>query len=215
MTKFPYVLDYKLFERVDLSVASDLLDEYKDFYEYNKMQVSQMNIEFETFDDDNGDEVDSLELAKRADHNKSVSIDHFEKNFGSKDFAEACLVGMKIDFYELQKILMAEHRRGLPITESALNAIAPKLRVLASILLFAERITKELNKHVDKGGVNGEKAAVAFKVVKEGFEILLQRHADKEVSIPEFNRSKKELAKIKTVEKYLEFCEKLFFNENE
>jgi len=210
MTKFPYVLEYKLFERIDLGEAEELLDEYKDFYEYNKVQVGQVK---ET-DDDFHEVYGTDEEEKPAEQSKESSTEHFQKLFGSKDFAEACLLGMKIDFNELQKILMAEHRKGVPITESALNTIAPKLRATASILLFAEKIMTAVQKFTDKEDTK-RKAELLMDFARTGFESLLERHAKGEVSVPDYNKNKKEITKIKNVDGYLELCERLFNNKGE
>jgi len=137
---------------------------------------------------------------------------------------------MKIDFYELQKILLSEHRNGIPITVSALNAIAPKLRVLASTLLFAERIVSGLARLADRerekasGNTSAavtaasfnkvaaaEKAELAVDFAKEGFLLLLERQMEKDIDVPIYHSNKKELKKLKTVEEYIDFCEKLFF----
>lgn len=212
--KFPYILDYNLFERVDVGYAEELLGEYVDFYEYNKTFVAQSggNVH-ESFDSHAEDVPNDAATAvapdvnrneiKRAEHNRSVSVAHFEKLFGSLDFAEACLVGLKIDFDELQKVLVSENRAGVPITESALNAIAPKLRAFAGILLLAERIIAGLIK------LEASEDTVAF--AKDGFALLLERLANEAVIVPEFYKTKKELGKMKTVKAYIDYCEKLFF----
>ena len=208
MLKFPYVLDYKLFERVELQCAEELINEYRDFFEYNKMQVAQApSVYVDSFDNPKDEEEARIE-AERIEHNRGVLMDHFEKHFGNKDFTEACLVGMKIDFYELQKILMAEHRRGIPITESTLNVIAPKLRTLASALVYAERIVTGLEKFVDQ---TNEKARMAVEFAKDGFMLLFERILEQDIPVPEYNRNKKEIAKIKTVDGYINYCERLFF----
>ena len=232
MLKFPYVMEYKLFEKVDLAYAGELLNEYQDFFEYNKMQVAQVYnaSTVDTFENPKEEEEVRAE-AERIEHNRSVCIDHFEKHFGSKDFAEASLVGLKIDFYELQKILMSEHRRGILIMESALNTIAPKLRALASSLLYAERIVSGLGKlseiakekstatsisaSITSAAFNNsaaaDKAQLAVDFAKDGFNLLLERLLEQEVAVPEYYRSKKELSKLKTIDAYIDFCEKLFF----
>ena len=234
MLKFPYVMDYKLFEKVDLACAEELLNEYQDFFEYNKMQVAQTfnPATIDTIDttfENPKEEAEIRAEAERIEHNRGVCIDHFEKHFGSKDFAEASLVGLKIDFYELQKILMSEHRRGILIMESALNTIAPKLRALASALLYAERIVSGLARlaefanekaasttaSVTSAAFNNtaaaEKAGLAVEFAKDGFGLLLERLLEQEIAVPEFYRHKKELGKVKTIEAYIDYCEKLFF----
>ena len=212
MLKFPYVIEYKLFEKIDLLQAEDLLNEYTDFYEYNRTQVGQY-IGSQAQEDDTPqpqDENEAKIIAERIAHNRSVCVDHFEKHFGSKDFAEACLMGLKIDFYALQEILISEQRRGIPITSSSINIIAPKLRVLASILLFAERIVGGLERLTEVDKLK-EKAQMAAEFAREGFNLLLERTLEQDIAVPEFNGSKKELSKIKTVDGYVDYCEKLFF----
>jgi len=220
--KFPFVVDYWVFERVDIRVAEELLSEYNDFYGYAQTLVAEVDggpvpdLDDERSDaersDDKGDM--SQKTARfnldRLEHNKTVAVEHFKKLFGSKDFAEACLVGLKIDFDGLYNILDAERRRGTPITESGLNKIAPKLRNLATTLLYAERIVGGLERLLDNtDGDPRVKDAVGF--ARDGFNILLERQVEEEVTLPEYNRVKKEIGKIKTAAAYIDYCEKLFF----
>ena len=211
MIEFPYVIDYKLFERVDIHIAEEILNEYTDFYAYNKTQVTQIvfdSTDADSFDDES--KTDEQNSSDRLEHNKKVAREHFEKHLGNKDLAMASLVGMRVNYDELQKILISEHRRAIPITESSFNVIIPRLRVLASILLFAEGIVSGLQK-IAEDDKQKEKAELAIGFAKEGFMLMLERHAEQEIAVMEFHRHKKELAKIKNVDGYINFCEKLFF----
>ena len=217
MLEFPYVVEYKLFEQVDISVAEEILSDYNDFYGYNKMQVTQIVAPASddgSLDDENKTEAELS--AEKIEHNKKVASEHFEKLFGNKDFHNACLIGLRIDYDALQRIIMSEHRKEIPITESSFNVIVPRLRVLASILLFAEAIVSGLEK-LTNDDKHKEKAELALGFAKDGFMLMLERHAEQEIAVIEFHRHKKEISKIKTVDGYINFCEKLFFapSENE
>ena len=203
MVKFPYVLEYSLFTQVEIKNAEELLAEYNDFYIYNLAQYQSL------FEHDNEKfVVEELELAERerldavAEHNVKVSTDHFSKLFGSKDFAESSLVGLKINWYDLQQILLEEYKTKVPIHQSSMNDIAPRLRTVATILLFAERVVTKLEKLECDRDVT--------EPVKKGFEDLLERAGAGDFCLPEFHKAKVQLNKMKRVNLITEFCKKLF-----
>ena len=51
----------------------------------------------------------------------------------------------------------------------------------------------------------------AIEFAKEGFELLLDGVAKGNLGIPEYHITRREINKLKTVDAYIEFCEKLFF----
>ena len=64
MTKFPYVVEYKLFEKVEVADAKVLLDEYNDFYLYNQSQYYDIFKKAKREVEDDGKELD-LALAEK------------------------------------------------------------------------------------------------------------------------------------------------------
>lgn len=217
--KFPYVLEYKLFEAVDVMEAEELLAEYNDFYMYNLTQIERAVAYSDDFVETDETEEDRQ---KRAEHNAAAAAQHFKELMGSKDFAESSLVGLRIDYYSLQQILLEEYKTKTPINQSALNEIAPQLRTIASLLLFAHRIVAGLEKlTVDLAGLDetqqtrarntNDKVLLATEFAKEGFSLLVERLQTQKLDIPEYNKTKKEFKKIKSIEAHIDFCEKLFF----
>jgi len=207
MVKFPYVGDYKLFERVEIAVAEEILSEYNDFFIYNQSQVADIHRrgnDTQVPTDDDGEIIDENEQELRRQKVESVAIashEHFTSLFGSKDFAESCFCGLKILWYDMQQILLEEYRSRTPIQQSAMNTIAPRLRAIASTLLFAEYIINKLERLESNGN---EMATRILPPAKERFLELLQ-NAD--AVVPEYHKAKNNLAKLKTVEKIVEYCD--------
>jgi len=206
MVKIPNILGYNMFEKIDLKSAEELLVEYNDFMVFNKTQVRDLGVptscEFQPPTDETEEDA-----TKRIEHNKQVAVNHFETLFGSKDIAESALVGLRIDYDNVQKILLDERANKIPITESAFNQIASTIRATSSILLLAERIVSDLHK-LGSGG----KIPLAIEFAKEGFELLLDGVAKGNLEIPEYHITRREVNKLKTVDDYIGYCEKLFFD---
>ncbi|MDR0461990.1 MAG: hypothetical protein LBG88_01490 [Christensenellaceae bacterium] len=204
MGKIPYVTSGELFVRADYKHAEEILAEYNDFYIFN---MAQYNTLYHKIDEhvENEDEIEAevrkrLELADRA---AKQATEHFAGLFGSKDFGESAMIGLRISWYDLQKILLAEFKHKTLVQDSAMNGIAPHLRNVASIMLFAERIIADLDQ------LDGTFEQIA--VLKEGFKMLLERNEKEKLAIPEYHKAKTAFARFKKPEQYIEFCEKLFF----
>lgn len=218
MIKFPYVTEYVLFKRAEIAEAEELLREYNDFFIYNQ---SQYNDIFKRPSDDaiegiNDEDLndEKLQEIKRlsAEQNAKAACDHFARLFGSKDFAEASMVGLKISWYDLQQILLEEFRAKTPVTDSAMNYISPALRNIASLLLFAERLHSGLEKMRkepgDKTREHNEKVDAGLRRLEIWFNESLERlSAGTATSLPEFNKARNIIAKLKKPEDVLEFCE--------
>jgi len=207
--KFPYILDYKLFEKIDLKTAEELLLEYNDFMVFNKTQIRDLGVPV-SCEFGSPKEETQEDALKRIEHNKQVAVNHFENLFGSKDIAESSLVGLQIDYDALQKVLLDERANKIPITESAFNQIAPTIRGVASVLLVAERIVSELQKLKEEGKVK-DKIELAIEFAKEGFGLLLDVVAKEGLEVPEYHIIRRDINKLKNLDAYIEFCEKLFF----
>jgi hypothetical protein len=210
MIKFPYITNYSLFEKIDIAAAEELLGEYNDFVGFNKTQIRNAVKSICTFTEDEQTPETDDQAWKRAEHNTQVAIDHFEKLFKHKDIVESVFVGMKIDYDAIQKVLLDETARKVPIIESTLNNIGPVFRALASVLLFAEHVVSGLRNLMPEGVVD-EKCELAIEFAKEGFELLLDGVSKGNLAIPSYTSAKPQLNKIKKLEQYIEFCEKLFF----
>ncbi|MCL2569952.1 MAG: hypothetical protein FWE16_01965 [Firmicutes bacterium] len=222
MIKFPYVTDYKLFERVEVREAEELLVEYGDFYLYNRSQYNDIFKKVDTVQDDVKIEDEKVleVLYAAAEKNAKEATDHFTSLFGNKDFAESSFCGLRISWYDLQQILIEEFRDKTPARLSAMNQIAPALRNLASALLFAEYMHNKLERlhkepasqkpaDIEKVRENNEKVDAGIRHIKEWFIELLNRLANgAKGRLPEYNKSKNNLAKLRTVESIIEFCEK-------
>jgi hypothetical protein len=203
MTTFPFVLRYSL-ERVDLTAAEDLLAQYNDFYVYNLAQYqnyAQLKV------DDSGELSNATEelgqdeiaqLEKQGNDNAGV----FAKVWGSLDFASATLMGLEIDWQIIQVSLLEEQRRKIPAIESGMNEAGNKLRNVASVLSFADKIVTDLTaKNTESGMVT---------LIKQGFELLLNELSARDIKIPEYNIEKPKYLKIKTADGIIDFAQKLF-----
>jgi len=201
MTTFPFVLGYSL-ERVELTQARELLAQYNDFYAYNLAQYqnyARLQI------DDSGeismqelDPVDVARLEKFGNDNAS----NFAKLWGSLDFATATLMGLSIDWQPIQVSLFEEQERKIPAVDSGMKETATKLRKVASILSFMDKITNDLK---DK---KADSEMVAL--IRQGFEILLAELSTRDIAIPEFNIEKAQYGKIKTVDGIIDYAQKMF-----
>ena len=226
VTKFPYVTEYKLFERVDVREAEELLREYNDFYIYNQSQYNDIFRKLDAKDTNESEtgEEDDERLAQlralRAEQNAKAATDHFAALFGSKDFAESTLVGLKFSWYDLQQLLLEEFRTKTLASQSIMNHVAPRLRRIASALLFAEYMIAKLGKmykqpssnkqqDIEKADIHNQRMEVAVTGVKSFFVDLLELLAkDDNAVLPEFGKSRNALAKLKTPEAIIEFCTK-------
>jgi len=185
-----------LFEQVEISVAEELLAEYNDFYLYNQSQYYEVFKKARAQVEEGSEEI-NLCLAEK---NAKETTDYFTKLFGSKDFAMSTMMGLKICWYELQQILLSEFKNKTPIAESAIIHTAYQLRNLASLLLFAEHVVYGM------GRAKNSTAESVF-AIKQNFRDALEK-LDK-LTIPEFHKERKQLAKLKTIEQYQEFVNKL------
>lgn len=219
MIKFAYIDGYNIFARADLRTAEELLREYNDFYVYNQSQYSHIFSKVEIDEDDHDDEK-TIEVKKlRAEANAKAASDHFATLFGSKDFAHSSLIGLRISWDDLQKIMLEEFRSKTPATSSAMNHIAPTLRKLASSLLFAEYFYDKINRmyksidvkptEIEKVKAHNERVDSALRHLREWIDELLERlNKGREGDLPEYYAYKNKLYKYKTVEMILEFVEK-------
>lgn len=196
MVKFPYVEGYNFGQIVEIKVAEELLREYNDFFLYNQDQLATI---FNTVERDEDDEEDPM-AQQRAEQNAKAATDRFSEWFGSQDFAKSAMVGLRIVWDDVQQILLEEYRKKTPIDQSAMNFIAPRLRAVCSVLLFAEYLNTKLGRSKKEGS---EEVA---RAVSEFFTILLEKMGNGEdVRVPEFSKSKKSLEKLKTLESILGF----------
>ena len=216
MTKFPYITEYKIFERVDFPEAEEALRDYNDFFMYNLSQYNDIFKKSEQFDiptsgDDDDEKAVQLRLL-RAEQNAKAATDHFTKLFGSKDFAESSLIGLKISWYDLQQLLLEEFRSKTPAGLSVMNHIAPRIRNVASALLFAESIVSRLEKMKKTGERDREfnkQVDITLEGIREFFLGLLEILAKEERDIlPEFSKTKHSIVKLKTPDALIEFCKK-------
>ena len=201
--------DYILFHEVeDFGVAKELLDEYNDFLESNKVQYYDQAKKLDFKPDENTSEKD-LELFKNnAEKRANEAVSHF-KNLFNGDLATGTLVGMKIDWDSLQQIIIEElnDKPQINIQKSVLNTIAPRLKIVASVLLFAEYMVTKLEKFKTMPKFNPDSVDEIIKQVKNGFLALLQGISDGDnVDVLEFTKSKNLVAKLKTPEAVLDFC---------
>jgi len=205
--KIPYVLECELFVAAEIKHAEDLLAEYNDFYLYNLAHYSHISEASGSYVGQNNDQ-DELDEEKRraiAEHNAKVATEHFASLFGSKDFGASSMVGFHPAWYDLQQILLEEFKHKTHIKESAMNGIAPMLRNIASLMLLAERVVSGLEK------MNASPDLIT--PIKEGFQLLLQSVTTERINLPEYHKNKAQFNKFKKPEHYLEFCQKLFFNQ--
>jgi hypothetical protein len=208
LSALSYISECELFVRVDYKHADEILAEYNDCYIFNMAQYANIyhSVDEILEDDDaepENEEADELRRLHMAEKNAKAATDHFVSLFGSKDFGESVMVGFRPAWYDLQKILLQEYKHKTPVQESAMNRIAPYLRTVASIALFAERIISEMQ------GFDAAPERIAE--IKEGFKHLIARaEAGEVLQIPEYNKTKATFLKYKKMEQFADFAEKLF-----
>lgn len=205
MGKLPFVTECPLFMRCEFKHAEEILAEYNDFYLFNMAQYAQISGATDT-DEDTEPETDTDETAQerrqhQIDMRVKAATDHFKSLFGNKDFGESCMIGFRPAWYELQKLLFDEFKHKISVFDSQMNHIAPYLRNIASISLFAERIIADLE---------GIGTPEEVNVLKDGFVIMLNRLEKEGIVFPEYNKEKKVIAKFKKPEQYVEYARKLF-----
>lgn len=199
MVKFAFVKNYELFKECDLSVAEEALGEYNDFLIYNTEEYRKI---FKTVRaEDDSDEINDDEI-KKAEDLAEKNAEHFRKLFFNRDFAESSLVGMRIDYYALQRLLMREFRDKVPADKSVMNEIIPVLRDIASTLVIATRVILALDKHEDGANVI-EKAKANFE---KTLDVLGKCFA---LNMPEYTKYKERIATFKTAEGFLKMSEKV------
>jgi hypothetical protein len=204
MSNFPFVLSFSL-TPVEYVEAETLLADYNDFYVYNLAQHQSIlkgkvaeNGELEETGGEGADSENHGVLEKIAADN----VSEFVRQWGSRDFASATLMGLSIEWEKLQEILFDEQEKNVKIADSVLKPAAEKIRNLASVLSFAERILYRLrSKKADNA---------AIETIKQGFENLIDRLAVKEMEIPEFHKEYKNFNKANTKEKVIEYAKALF-----
>jgi len=203
MGNIPYVSEYQLFVRTDFKLAEEILADYNDFYIFNMAQCGDIYYKTdENVNFDGDEEADDEKLAQVAERNAKAATEHFASLFGNKDFSESSMVGFRPSWYDLQKILLEEYKRKTPIQDSAMNGIAPTLREVASIMLFACRVIEDLEK------LGAEQEHIS--VIKEGFQLLIERIVVEDIPIPVYYKTKAVISKFKKAEQYIDFCDKLF-----
>lgn len=221
--KFPYVAEYSLFERVEFRVAEEILRDYNDFFKYNESQYNDIFRKAPGLDGEREnpeDEKERLLQRNRAEQNAKGATDHFRSLFASKDFAESALVGYRIAWDDLQQILIEEFRAKIPAQQSAMNDIAPKLRTIASIVLFAEYMVSKLGKmyktttstkpaDIEKTNSHNAKVDETLEGIKVFFGDFLSVVQSSQRVTHEYAKSKNALAKLKTPEAVIEFCKNL------
>ncbi|MCL2228659.1 MAG: hypothetical protein FWC00_02390 [Firmicutes bacterium] len=202
-TGIPYVAECNLFAREGFKHAEELLAEYNDFYLYNMAELATIHYKIDEAQQDEAPaELDEEKRIAIADKNAKAATDHFASLFGSKDFPEATIAGLKPAWYDLQKILLNEYKQKTPIYDSAMNGIAPGLRKIASVMLFALYVTEGMD------DLNAEDEEI--EAVKEGFRTLFGRIQNEKIDIPEYHKEKVKFKKFKKPTQYIEFAEKLF-----
>jgi hypothetical protein len=203
MATFPFVIKYSL-TRVDLTHAEDLLAQYNDFYVYNLAQYqnyAKLKVGDSGELSNENDELDKEE-AERLEKVGNDNAGVFAKVWGSVDFASAALMGLEIDWQPIQVSLFEEQQRKIPAAESGMNETGAKLRRVASILSFADKITADLaNKKAD-----GE----IIELVRQGFEMLLAELSKRNIEIPEYNIEKTKYLKIKSLDGIIDYAQKMF-----
>jgi len=194
--KYPFVLCYNLFDGCDVDVAERILNEHNDFILYNAEEYRKV---FKTIKcHSNGEDEDALyeEVLSEKD------ADHFRKLFNNRDFAESSLVGFKIDYDALHKILANEFKNKVESHKSIMNDIAPYLRDIASTLVIAAKVVSALAKRED-----GQQY---LSVVKANFEKALKfLEAGFILNMPEYTKYKERIATFKTAEGFVKMSEKV------
>ena len=204
MGKMPFVTECQLFVRCEYKHAEEILQDYNDFYIFNMAQIAANNSKLGGDDDDEEEhaEPDEEKRQQTIDGRIKMATEHFKTLFGSKDFGESSMVGFKPAWYDLQKILLDEYKKKIPIQESRMNEIAPYLRNIASVMLFAERIVADLE------GAGGTPEQI--EVLKDGFKLMLKNIESSGAVFPEFFKEKKAISKFKKPEQYVEYARGLF-----
>lgn len=194
--KLPFIVDYKFLEVCDVDVATSILGEYNDFVLYNAAQYGSV---FEEKDEGIEDETEeAIEGKPTGDKN----ADLFKKLFASRDFAESCLVGVKIDYYTLQEILITEHKNRVPASDSKMNIIAPYLRDCVSTLVIGEKVMHRLLKL----GASEDVIIKARANFENAIELLGNGFA---FNMPEYTKFKDRIADFKTADGLLKMSAKV------
>lgn len=208
MLSIEYVTKYQVGDKVEIPVAEELLANYNDFYAAN-LEFYQGHIK-KTDGIENESVIESEPTAEMAPEEiaqveKKVGDDvkAFAATWGSMDFASATLVGLAIDWDRLQDQLLVEQEKKIRPADSALAPVGQKLRKVASVLSFSERIVTRLRgKAVDKQMVD---------LIIKGFTVLLQQVYERDLDFPEMNGAEnKKIMKLKTVDGIIDYANKLF-----
>lgn len=202
MVKFPYVVNYHL-ELIEIPEAEQLLAEYNDFYVFNQAQYLDGKKE----EGDGSKEIDNDETVEEDGNEALEKIARdderdFAALWGSRDFASATLMGMKVEWDKIQPVLIEEQRRGTRPKDSSMNQTAKQLRCVASLLTFMHKILDAFN--------NKHASAEMVGLIKNGFEILLEELAERELDIPEYEKEKTKFLKIKKIDDLIDYAKNLF-----
>jgi len=205
MHKFPFVVEYRLgLGQVEFGVAERLLAEYEDFYLYNQSQYRDLFRKFQIDEDENDPKLVELRRQK-AEANSKLATDHWAKLFRSLDFAEVTLLGLQIDWDELQKILQEDFRTKVHPTDSSLNFIAPPLRRLCSVLLFADRLETQIGKIDHKFDIDEARTKLSEKIN----ELLAKLESQQVFEIREFSKNKHQIQKLKNPDAIITYIKEL------
>ena len=208
MLSFDYVTKYQVGDKVEIPVAEELLANYNDFYaanqEFYQGHIKKTDgIENESVIEPAPDAALAPEEIAQAEKKAGDDVKAFAATWGSMDFASATLVGLDIDWDRLQDQLLVEQEKKIRPADSALVPVGQKLRKVASVLSFSERIVTRLRgKAVDKEMVD---------LIIKGFTVLLQQVYERDLDFPEMNGAEnKKIMKLKTVDGIIDYANKLF-----
>lgn len=202
--KFPFVVGYS-FDRIEIPEAEKLLAEYNDFYAYNLAQYQSLAKKLKVDEageiNDDTEEIDEFQKEQLEKQSEDDAAE-FTRVWGSMDFASGTLLGLAIEWDKIQEILIEEQRQQVRAKDSSMNAAGNKLRNVASVLTFAERILS---------GLDDKKADTEMVgLIKQGFEIMLTELLERDIQIPEFHKEKSKFNKIKTVNGLVDYAQQLF-----
>lgn len=208
MLSFDYVTKYQVGDKVEIPVAEELLANYNDFYaanqEFYQGHIKKTDgIENESVIEPEPEGELAPEEIAQAEKKVNDDVKAFAATWGSMDFASATLVGLDIDWDRLQEQLLVEQEKKIRPADSALVPVGQKLRKVASVLSFSERIVTRLRgKAVDKQMVD---------LIIKGFTVLLQQVYERNLDFPEMNGAEnKKIMKLKTVDGIIDYANKLF-----
>lgn len=191
-------------EKVEIPVAETLLSGYNDFYASNlEFYQGRMKQHDAVENEAVAAEDDPAEVDPQMEKQINSEVQAFTRLWGSRDFANATLVGLDINWDAVQEKLMAEQEKHIAPSESQLAPVAQQLRNIASVLAFSERIVTRLHrKAVDQEMID---------LMIQGFETLMAQVVNRNIVVPELEGAEnKKLMKLKTVDAILDYANQLF-----